>query len=231
MKDLCDRTGLPRQVIHFYIQQGLLPEGQKTGRNMAYYAESHLERVKLIRQLQHERFLPLKAIRAVLEEGGDGFTQEQRRLLLDVKHRLGPILGPPASGRAREERAKRHERRAGVTAEEADDLARLGLVRIVRKKDRTLVAKDGVWMIELWGSLRGAGFSRELGFRPEDIALFAETMNTMFEKEAALLKHRLSHLAPDRVARMVELAIPMLNQFMARYHEGLVRQFFASIHA
>ena len=35
MKDLCDRTGLPRQVIHFYIQQGLLPEGQKTGRNMA----------------------------------------------------------------------------------------------------------------------------------------------------------------------------------------------------
>ena len=25
MKDLCEATGLPRQAIHFYIQQGLLP--------------------------------------------------------------------------------------------------------------------------------------------------------------------------------------------------------------
>ena len=55
MKDLCERTGLERQVIHFYIQQGLLPEGKKTGRNMAYYGEQHVERVKLIRKLQHER--------------------------------------------------------------------------------------------------------------------------------------------------------------------------------
>ena len=35
MKDLCELTGLPRQVIHFYIQQGLVPPGVKTGRNMA----------------------------------------------------------------------------------------------------------------------------------------------------------------------------------------------------
>ena len=33
MKDLCEATGLPRQAIHFYIQQGLLPAGRKTGRN------------------------------------------------------------------------------------------------------------------------------------------------------------------------------------------------------
>ena len=37
MKDLCEASGLPRQAIHFYIQQGLLPPGQKTGRNMAWY--------------------------------------------------------------------------------------------------------------------------------------------------------------------------------------------------
>ena len=43
MKDLCELTGLPRQVIHFYIQQGLVPEGHKTGPNMAYYGEEHLE--------------------------------------------------------------------------------------------------------------------------------------------------------------------------------------------
>ena len=29
MKDLCEATGLPRQAIHFYIQQGLLPPGAR----------------------------------------------------------------------------------------------------------------------------------------------------------------------------------------------------------
>ena len=32
MGELCTLTGLPRQVIHFYIHEGLLPEGTKTGK-------------------------------------------------------------------------------------------------------------------------------------------------------------------------------------------------------
>jgi DNA-binding transcriptional MerR regulator len=61
MKDLCEATGLPRQAIHFYIQQELLPPGRKTGRNMAWYTDEHIERLHLIKKLQHEQFLPLKA--------------------------------------------------------------------------------------------------------------------------------------------------------------------------
>ena len=67
MKDLTEATGLERQAIHFYIQQGLLPPGLKTGRNMAWYGEAHLERLRLIQKLQQERFLPLKAIKAIFE--------------------------------------------------------------------------------------------------------------------------------------------------------------------
>ena len=102
MKDLCDRTGLPRQAIHFYIQEGLLPEGEKTGRNMAYYGEAHLERLKLIRQLQHERFLPLRAIRAVLDEEDDGFTQPQRAVL--PRREAPPRPALPPRGRSAPER-------------------------------------------------------------------------------------------------------------------------------
>ena len=67
MRDLCALTGLSRQAIHFYIQQGLLPPGHKTGRNTAFYGPEHVERVNVIRRLQHELFLPLKAIRALLD--------------------------------------------------------------------------------------------------------------------------------------------------------------------
>ncbi|MEM6956901.1 MAG: MerR family transcriptional regulator, partial [Myxococcota bacterium] len=61
MRDLCKASGLERQAIHFYIQQGLLPPGIKTGRNTAVYSSEHVERLHLIRQLKEERFLPLKA--------------------------------------------------------------------------------------------------------------------------------------------------------------------------
>jgi DNA-binding transcriptional MerR regulator len=232
MKDLCDRTGLPRQAIHFYIQQGLLPEGEKTGRNMAYYGEAHVERLKTIRQLQHERFLPLRAIRAVLDEKDDAFSQPQRRMLLDVKHRLGPLS---SAGGASEGEALVPLRplllRSGVTREDIDELAQLGVLHIVEKKKRQFIAKEDAWMIELWGELRAAGFTRALGFVPEDVTLFATAMEAMFGKERAMLKDRLAHLPAAEVARMVESAIPLLNQFMARYHESLIRKFFASIQA
>jgi hypothetical protein len=64
---------------------------------------------------------------------------------------------------------------------------------------------------------------------PEDVTIFAQALESMFAKERAMLKERLSQLPPDEVARMVESAVPLLNQFMARYHESLVRKFFASI--
>lgn len=106
MKDLCDASGLGRQAIHFYIREGLLPEGHKTGRNMAYYTEAHLDRLRLIRRLQDEQFLPLKAIRAVLsayeddEEASDegpahegAFSPAQKQLIAAVQTRLKTTLG------------------------------------------------------------------------------------------------------------------------------------------
>ena len=78
MKDLCKATGISRQVVHFYISQGLLPPGKKTGQNMAYYSEEHVRRIELIRQLQEERFLPLKAIKALFDEQEASFSPSQR---------------------------------------------------------------------------------------------------------------------------------------------------------
>lgn len=82
MKDLCEKTGVPRQVVHFYIQQGLVPEGYKTSRNMGWYSEAHVERIRLVRQ----RPPALKAIRAMLEQRDE--VSRPRMLLGEVKARL-----------------------------------------------------------------------------------------------------------------------------------------------
>ena len=57
--------------------------------NMAFYGPEHLERLKLIKRLQHERFLPLKAIKAMLDGREEQFSDEQQHFLKAVRAELG----------------------------------------------------------------------------------------------------------------------------------------------
>jgi DNA-binding transcriptional MerR regulator len=232
MKDLCELTGLPRQVVHFYIQQGLVPEGHKTGPNMAYYGEEHLERIRLVRRLQHERFLPLKAIRAVLGAGPardeEKLSPAQRGFIAEVRDRLGGPFAPKKGARETVD-AREVMLRAGVDRKDFDDLCALGVLATVpgpRKK--TLIAKDDAWMIELWGEVRKAGFTRARGFGAETFAIFEEAISAMFDKEARFFTERLSSLPPEEAAAMVERARPLIHTFLVRYHDTKVRNFFNS---
>src|SRR5512134_917083 len=66
MKDLEQATGVGRESIRFYIREGLLPEPERPGRNVAWYDESFVERISLIKRLQQERFLPLSVIKGIV---------------------------------------------------------------------------------------------------------------------------------------------------------------------
>src|SRR5262245_23196947 len=68
--ELAERTGISRETIHFYLREGLLPRPRKAGRNMAFYEDTHVERLLLIKRLQNERFLPLARIKQLLSGQG-----------------------------------------------------------------------------------------------------------------------------------------------------------------
>ena len=229
MKDLCALTGLPRQVIHFYIQQGLLPEGHKTGRNMAYYGEQHLQTLKTIRSLQEERFLPLKAIRAVLTNGEAAFTPAQRQLLSEVKQRLQTTLGSPAGPRPTT-LLQPLLKRTGVSRKELDQIVELGLLAVGHNQHRqAVIAEDDAWTLEIWGQLRAVGFTTELGFGPQDLCLFEDAMAALFMREMAMLTERLQHLPAQVVATMVERALPLINSYLLRCHDAKVRNFISAL--
>lgn len=228
MKDLCEKTGVPRQVVHFYIQQGLVPDGHKTGRNMAYYGDQHVERIRLVRQLQHERFLPLKAIRAMLEQRDEIFSPAQRRLLAEVKTKLrGTLLPPPEQ---RESVAVSESLRAlDISLEDFRELVEVGLLAVVHRDGEEHIARDDLWLLELWVEIRAAGFTRERGFAPRDFAIFEEAISRLFDQETRLMADRLGQLPPDEAARMLEQGIPLISTFLSRYHQTRARNFFATV--
>ncbi len=229
MKDLCERTGMPRQAIHFYIQQGLVPQGLKTGRNMAYYGEEHVQRVLLIRKLQHERFLPLKAIKALLDEREGSFDASQRAFLDEVRARLGGGLFGASTSKATTLVTPLLER-ARVSRSDFERLVQMGLLGASRDAHgETVIAEDDTWIVELWGEVQSIGFSRENGFSVDDFALYEEAITGLFKRETDMLKERLAKLDPELAARMLERAIPILNNFLARYHATLIRNFFTGV--
>ncbi len=230
MKDLSSLTGLPRQAIHFYIQQGLVPEGHKTGRNMAYYGEEHVARIKLVRELQHDRFLPLKAIRAVIDERDDAFSPAQRRLLVDVKERLGKHVAPRSDDARETVDAKELAARVGLEKKDLDEMIAIGLFAASPgPRGRLRIARDDAWIVELFGEVRAAGFTRKLGFPASIMTIYEDAMTQLFDRETALLTSKLSHLPADRVASMTAKVLPIISTFLARYHDTKVRHFFAAM--
>lgn len=228
MKDLCEGTGLPRQAIHFYIQQGLLPPGRKTGRNMAWYSEEHLERLHLIKKLQHERFLPLKAIKALFD-GEDGvFSPRQHAFLAGVKERLAESL-KTSEDRSPTLTPLEIAEKTGVDADDVERAYELGLVGGARANGALRIAAADVWIFEVFGEVRAMGFTHELGFRVEDMALYQDAITNLLNEEVRLVSSRLSEVPPEKVALMIEAVVPILDRYIMRLHSTKIREFFADV--
>lgn len=228
MKDLVEATGLERQAIHFYIQQGLLPAGRKTGRNMAWYTQAHVDRLLSIRKLQQEHFLPLKAIKAVLDGTDEDFSPEQRAFLRGVKRQLRGELS--AEDRGSMLGTKELTERYGVDQEDLEEAAELGVVGVSKDEHGNLmIAEADAWMVELFGQMRKLGFTRELGFSVADLRFYEDAMNRLFREEIKLISGRLSTLQPDEAAAMIEKALPLIHSFLTRYHASRVRAFFGAL--
>ena len=74
--EIASLSGVPSRTIRFYPSKGTLPAPQRRGR-VAFYSDEHLERLKVIAELQ-DRGLRLDAIRDALqqiEKGGDSLQK------------------------------------------------------------------------------------------------------------------------------------------------------------
>jgi DNA-binding transcriptional MerR regulator/tetratricopeptide (TPR) repeat protein len=89
MAELAARSGVARETIHFYLREGLLPRPEKGGRTVAYYGEEHLERLRTIRRLREEKYLPIAVIRRLLESPAAA-AERDMDVLAEVLHIIPP---------------------------------------------------------------------------------------------------------------------------------------------
>ena len=96
MSELARTTGVPVATIKYYLREGLLPAGERTGATQADYDDRHVARLRLIRALGTHAGLSLAATREILLAVDD--PPESAHDLLGIAHRAvsAPATASPA---------------------------------------------------------------------------------------------------------------------------------------
>jgi DNA-binding transcriptional MerR regulator len=211
MGELAEASGVPAPTIKHYLREGLLPEPVKTSRNMAYYPPDFVDRIRLIKRLQEERFMPLKAIRAVLEE-----DPERAEALLQLEDQ---ILDRALGGERSRTSAAEVRKRYGVPREVLDRLAEL---EVLTPNSRGYSPSD-VTIIEAISRFRAGGYDEQIGFTVYDTLRYKTALEELVRQEVDVVMSRLAgEVSPERVVEMLEAGAQPLKDFIAALHTKLL---------
>jgi DNA-binding transcriptional MerR regulator len=206
MRELAEASGVSAGTIKHYLREGLLPEPVKTSRNMSWYPPEFVERIRLIKQLQEERFMPLKAIKAVLDEDPD-----RAHALVELEDR---ILERARSGEGTRVSRAEAARRYGVPREA---LARLEELGILSPNSRGYAALDQQ-ILEAISRFRAGGYDEEIGFTVYDTLRYKQAVEPLAKEEVELISERLAGEDPDRVVELLEAGVEPLRDLIGALH-------------
>ena len=211
MKELAEASGVPGPTIKHYLREGLLPEPVKTSRNMAYYPPEFVERIRLIKQLQEERFMPLKAIKGLLDE-----NPERAQAMVDVEDR---IIERAIAGEQTRTSAAEVRERYGIPKEVLD---RLEEIEVLSPNTRGYSPAD-VQIIEAISRFRAGGYEQEIGFTVYDTLRYKRAMEALVKEEVEVVMTRLAgEVEPERVVEMLEAGSQPLKDLIAAMHTKLL---------
>jgi DNA-binding transcriptional MerR regulator len=212
MQELAERSGVSPATIKHYLREGLLPEPLRTSRNMAYYPVEFVDRIRLIKRLQEQRFMPLKLIKGMLDEDPERITA-----MVELEDRILE-LAVSATEPARVSVAEA-QRRYGVPQEVLDRLAEIGVLTPAARG----YAADDVKIIEAIGRFRAGGFDETLGFTVYDTLRYREALEPLVAEEVRVLLQRLAgRVSSDRAAEIISAGSEPLRELIGAMHSKLL---------
>jgi DNA-binding transcriptional MerR regulator len=179
---------------------------------MAWYPPEYVERIQLIKRLQEERFLPLRAIRDVLADDPGRAARlvelEDRILARALERREGERVS-----------AAEVRRRYDVPKNVLDRLAELGvLTPTARGYD-----PDDVAIIAAISRFRAGGYDEALGFTVFDTLRYREALEPLVQEEVRTLLDRLAGTVdPDRAADIIASGAEPLRELIGAMHSKLL---------
>ena len=159
MRELIKRTGVSREMIHYYTREGMLPPVEKPLPNQARYEERHVERILLIKKLQQKKFLPISQIKKIIKNGTLHPDDEE---LLDIKSSYFDAADYLMPEKIIGEQAFLDY--SGMSLDRLKDFEKFNIIVPRLVKGQKVYPHDAVKLGKLIGDMRKRGLSYENGF-------------------------------------------------------------------
>ncbi len=159
--ELAKRTDVPKQTIHYYIRNGLLPKPRKLGSNSAEYDESYVERIRLIKELQNDFFFPLPTIKKILWEHRSASKHAMLKIKSEFFKPVDQYLGTGVEG------DEAFVEATGLAPRWLPTLKDWGLISSVEKKGIHVYSQDDICVGKVMVNMAKMGINRRQNFKPE----------------------------------------------------------------
>ncbi len=216
MAELAEASGVSAGTIKHYLREGLLGDQSdvvRTSRNMAWYPPAFVDRVRLIKRLQEDRFLPLARIREVLDD-----DPERARALVALEDR---ILDRAVAQREAGARVGHAEvrRRYELPQEVLDRLAEIGVLTPTAQG----YDADDVAIVDAMSRFRAGGYDERLGFTVFETLRYKEALEPLVQQEVRVLLDRLAgEVDPERAVEIIEAGAAPLRELIGAMHSKLL---------
>jgi len=191
ISEIAKATGVAKSTIHFYIEEGLLPQPKRTSRNMSYYDPQCISEINFIKELQIKKRLPLSAIKFVMQARHEG--QEQRHV--DSTSSLMEMIYSPSEVEL-EIASLTDQELAEATDLPAADLIHLLEMGFISKPPRS--GKGGFSTADM-GIIMTFKKLSKYGLRPSDLEVYVRYWIAVKEEAEAVHSILHHHLERDKL--------------------------------
>jgi len=214
ISDLSRETGVSIGTIKYYMREGLLPAATlKTGRNMAYYDRSFVDRIRVIKELRQKRFLPLDVIKAILERNRDVISPHEIDVLLGLEGKFYEAIhvSPGDSPVKRSEVAQRF----GLTEDELRYCIDSGVLSPIVRGDEEVFEGDDILILETFVEMGEAGFDRSLVPRELSVPMYVDALASLAREELKIFSRAVTGKVDDaKLAEMAIAGVKIVEQFI-----------------
>lgn len=205
MSVLARLAGVPAATIKHYLREGLLPQAERrTSKNMAFYDARVAERIKRIKELQREHFLPLKVIKSLLD--GDAEPNDDAVAAGAIRNALTSMAQTDA--RTRDELLA-----SGMPEEELALFEGLGLVTTTTIEGRDVYSGDDLALLRVLGNARREGITPKM-LPADTLGPYVSAIGALAKIELQMFREGILPRAKGDLARLTDVATRLSEQLV-----------------
>lgn len=224
ISELAERTGVPKETIHYYLREGVLRRPHKKGKNKTDYNESYVEQIHIIKKLQDNYFLPLSVIKKIIKEQKRRSPLEKSsfHLLNEYFKPLEHLLTCEIAGR------EAFREVTGLSSKWLTTMEGWNVITAKIKNGQPVYSQDDVIIGKLLVDMDRLGFGPKDGYDPENLRRISDFVRKYVQTSQrnyyrSDLERVISKEEPtEKEVKIIE----MMSLFFYHLYRKLVREEF-----